>query len=112
MHEKIPLLFCLQEIFRIGVSSATIMKRTVEAVLPMLEHAAGNNGSLMMAKKALILDRHVMYAPAAHIEGGGNHWDTVKPLQRWFTDLGKVVLVYDDDWKTSVVPFGLCECSC
>ncbi len=89
----------VQDTFRIGVfTSASV--RTVQTVVPMLESAAGSNGRPLLAEKDFILTRgHTEAAPDSHIKGGGNTWDTVKPLNKWFKDLSRVFLVDDDAYK-------------
>lgn len=50
--------------------------------------------------RELILTRaHTVAAPKHHIDNGGKAWDTVKPLNRWFKDLSRVVIVDDDAFK-------------
>ncbi len=69
----------------------------------MLEAAAGNNGRPLLAEKDFILTRgHTEAAPDSHITGGGNTWDTVKPLNKWFKDLSRVFLVDDDAYKVHI----------
>ena len=36
-----------------------------------------------------------------HVANGGEAWDTVKPLRKWFKDLSRVILVDDDAYKVS-----------
>ena len=38
---------------------------------------------------------HTEMASAAHMEAGGNEWDTVKPLHKWFKHLDRVLLIDD-----------------
>ena len=42
---------------------------------------------------------HTVAAPKHHVESGGNAWDTVKPLYRWFSDVSRVIIVDDDAYK-------------
>jgi hypothetical protein len=44
------------------------------------------------------------HGPASHgllcgLQAGGDPWDTVKPLSRWFTHLHRVLLFDDDAYK-------------
>ena len=65
----------------------------------MLEAAAGP-GPPLFDTEALVLTRtHTKPAPAEHVRSGGDPWDTVKPLGRYFPDLRRVILVDDDHWK-------------
>ena len=91
------LRLLLQEHFRLGVfSSAT--ERTVGVAVAKVEEAAGGN----LFDPALLLHRgHTKEVSMAHIEGGGNTWDTVKPLAKWFKRVHRVLLCDDDDFKVS-----------
>ena len=91
------LSLLLQEHFRLGIfSSAT--ERTVRVAVAKVEEAAG--GTLF--DPALLLHRgHTKEVSTAHIEGGGNTWDTVKPLAKWFKRVHRVLLCDDDDYKVS-----------
>lgn len=40
-------------------------------------------------------------ASAEHKAGGGKDWDTVKPLNKWFSRLHRLLLVDDDSYKVS-----------
>ncbi len=87
-----------QAAFRLGVFSSA-SERTVSQVIPMLEAAAGP-GPLLFDTPALVLTRaQTDPAPPEHVAGGGDPWDTVKPLGRYFPDLRRVILVDDDHWK-------------
>jgi hypothetical protein len=89
----------MQDTFRIGIFTSA-SSRTVETVVPMLENAAGSNGRPLLAEKDFILTRsHTVAAPSSHIKEGGNTWDTVKPLNQWFKDLSRIILVDDDAYK-------------
>lgn len=64
----------------------------------MLEAAAGPGPPLFPAR--LVLCRsHTDPAPPEHVAAGGDPWDTVKPLARYFPNLRRVILVDDDHWK-------------
>ncbi|BDA48138.1 probable bifunctional polynucleotide phosphatase/kinase at N-terminal half [Coccomyxa sp. Obi] len=92
-------LMRLHDTFRIGVFTSASL-RTVQTVVPMLESAAGSTGRPLLAEKDFILTRsHTEAAPDLHVLGGGNKWDTVKPLNKWFKDLSRVFLVDDDAYK-------------
>ena len=87
-----------QAAFRLGVFSSA-SERTVSQVIPMLEAAAGP-GPPLFDTPALVLTRaQTNPAPHEHVAGGGDPWDTVKPLGRYFPDLSRVILVDDDHWK-------------
>ena len=89
-----------QALFRLGVFTSA-SERTVSEVIPMLEAAAGP-GPPLFGTEALVLCRsHTDPAPAEHVRAGGDPWDTVKPLSRYFPDIRRVILVDDDSWKVS-----------
>ena len=92
----------MQDTFRIGIFTSA-SSRTCETVVPMLERAAGSSGRPLLAEKDFILTRsHTVGAPHSHVKGGGNTWDTVKPLKQWFKDLSRVFLVDDDAYKVCI----------
>jgi hypothetical protein len=69
----------------------------------MLENAAAAGGpearALLPERKLILSRRHTIAAPSGHMDGGGNAWDTVKPLHKWFKHLNRVILVDDDAYK-------------
>lgn len=66
---------------RLGVfTSATV--RTVETAVTMLEQEAGV-GPGELFEYGLVLHRD----HTQRLEDGANHWDTCKPLARWFSRL-------------------------
>ncbi|GMH39188.1 hypothetical protein BSKO_07086 [Bryopsis sp. KO-2023] len=85
-------LLKLREKFRLGIfTSATWMK--VNNVLPRMEMEFGCKHPF-----DIILHRdHTSWIKTAR--KGGKHWDTQKPLSRWFKHMHRVVLVDDDAWK-------------
>ncbi|EFJ49251.1 hypothetical protein VOLCADRAFT_104348 [Volvox carteri f. nagariensis] len=86
----------LRERFRLGIYTSSTV-RTVQAAMEMLELAAGET----LFDRRLVLHReHTAPAPADHVDSGGNPWDTLKPLGRYFSRLDRVVLVDDDSYKS------------
>ena len=47
----------------------------------------------------LCLARCARCRPTEHVAAGGDPWDTVKPLAKWFRRLHRVLLVDDDAFK-------------
>jgi len=45
---------------------------------------------------------------AEHVKGGGKEWDTVKPLNKWFKHMHRVLLRDDDAYKVPT----LCQLGC
>eukprot|EP00884_Botryococcus_braunii_P016520 jgi/Botrbrau1/3551/Bobra.0078s0008.1 len=86
--------------FHLGIFSSA-SARTVKTVLPMLEKAAdmGDGGKLFDAPPLILCRHHTVPAPSHHIQAGGNHWDTCKPLHKWFRGLHRVLLIDDDAYK-------------
>lgn len=65
----------------------------------MIEKAAGP-GPLLFKHSSLVLYRvHTLEAPLHHRMNGGKEWDTVKPLDRYFSKLDRVLLIDDDAFK-------------
>lgn len=91
-----------QDTFRLGIFTSA-SPTTVQTVIPMLESAAAaasaNLGRLIRHGDLILSRRHTIAAPDHHVQGGGNAWDTVKPLHRWFKYLHRVILVDDDAYK-------------
>ena len=50
---------------------------------------------LSKQQQACAYTGHTEKASAAHMEAGGNEWDTVKPLHKWFKHLDRVLLIDD-----------------
>ncbi|PNW86266.1 hypothetical protein CHLRE_02g079150v5 [Chlamydomonas reinhardtii] len=108
------LLRRLQPHFRLGIYTSST-PRTVNTALQLLEAdaAAAATGGLAAAggggasaavpqvfERALILHReHTEPVPNAHVAGGGDPWDTLKPLARYFGRLHRLALVDDDAYK-------------
>ena len=93
----------MQKCFRLGVFTSSTAP-TVADVIPMLEEAAGI-GEPLFSSHLVFCRSHTVPAP----QRGGKSWDTVKPLDRYFPDLRRVILVDDDHWKVS--PFSICTAS-
>lgn len=87
----------MQESFRLGIFTSS-GERTVAQVLPMLEKAAGA-GVPLFPPRLVFFRSHTAPAPVEHVAAGGDAWDTVKPLGRYFPNLRRVILVDDDHWK-------------
>ncbi|GLC33747.1 hypothetical protein PLESTB_000111500 [Pleodorina starrii] len=86
----------LREHFRLGIYTSSTL-RTVQTAMEMLEQAAGGE----LFERGLVLHReHTQPAPAGHLDAGGNAWDTLKPLGRYFSRLDRVLLVDDDAYKS------------
>ena len=69
----------------------------------MLENAAGA-GPPLFPDSALILHRmHTIDASVDHKLSGGKDWDTMKPLQRYFSRMHQTLLVDDDSFKVSIL---------
>ena len=91
-------IFHSQEHFKLGIwSSATDF--TVETVVPMLEEAAGPGKKLFQNPELILHRGHCQLAPPEHVKKGGKEWDTVKPLQKFFKHMDRVLLVDDDEFK-------------
>lgn len=73
--------------------------RTVQAVIPLLEAAAGPGPRLFSRPELVLFRDHTLPAPAAHVKAGGNFWDTCKPLTKWFSRLHRTLLFDDDAYK-------------
>ncbi|PNH04210.1 hypothetical protein TSOC_009654 [Tetrabaena socialis] len=89
---------------RLGIYTSSTV-RTAQHALELLEAAAGAGGGgeeqQPLFERRLVLHReHTTPAPKGHVDGGGDPWDTLKPLGRWFGSLGRVVLVDDDAYKS------------
>lgn len=94
----------LQGHFHLGIYSSASPK-TVADVREMLENAAGP-GPPLFPDSALILHRkHTIDASVHHKRTGGRAWDTVKPLQRYFSKMSQTLLVDDDFYKVSRLCF-------
>ena len=92
----------LQDTFRLGIySSATDF--TVSKVVPLLEAAAGKGPALFTDERLILHRGHTQEASAEHKAGGGEEWDTVKPLGRYFAQLHRLLLVDDDAYKVWLV---------
>ena len=51
---------------------------------------------------------HTEKVSAEHVKGGGKEWDTVKPLNKWFKHMHRVLLMDDDAYKVPT----LCQLGC
>ncbi|KAK9821027.1 hypothetical protein WJX74_003146 [Apatococcus lobatus] len=88
----------LQEHFRLGIFTSS-SRKTVQAVIPLLEAAAGPGPRLFSRPELVLYRDHTLPAAAAHVEAGGNFWDTCKPLVKWFSRLHHTILFDDDAYK-------------
>lgn len=88
----------MQERFNLGIySSATV--KTVAAARELLEEAAGP-GPPLFPEAAIILHRvHTISATVDQKLNSGKDWDTMKPLQRYFSRMHQTLLVDDDAFK-------------
>ena len=71
------------------------------SVIPLLEEAAGPGPRLFHRPELVLFREHTKPAPRSHVEAGGNHWDTVKPLAKWFNRPHCTLLFDDDAYKVS-----------
>ncbi|KAG2446828.1 hypothetical protein HYH02_008388 [Chlamydomonas schloesseri] len=108
------LLTRLAPHFRLGIYTSSKL-RTVSIALQLLEAdaaaAAGGGGGggasaaaapacAQVFERGLILHReHTVPAPKGHVDAGGDPWDTLKPLGRYFGRLHRLGLVDDDAYK-------------
>ena len=95
---KLKMAGVLQESFRLGIFTSA-SQRTVQAVIPMLEAAAGPGQRLFHRPELVLFRDHTNPAPASHVKSGGNYWDTVKPLGKWFRRAHRTLLFDDDAFK-------------
>ena len=94
----------MQERFCLGIFSSASL-RTVDAARGMLELAAGP-GPPLFPEKLLTLHRvHTISTTVDHKLNGGKEWDTMKPLQRYFSRMHQTLLVDDDAFKVSNFSF-------
>ena len=88
----------MQDHFRLGIYTSS-SKKTVMSVIPLLEASAGPGPRLFHRPELVLSREHTDPAPASHIEAGGNEWDTVKPLAKWFRCRHRTLLFDDDTYK-------------
>eukprot|EP00798_Chlamydomonas_sp_ICE-L_P013201 gene13201-19036_t len=86
----------LKDMFRLGIYTSSTL-RTVTTVKQMLEDEVGIPD--LFEPKLVLFRDHTAPIPRELMTAENDNWDTVKPLEKWFSKLHRVVLFDDDTYK-------------